>query len=118
MMKRILLNLIAISLLAIPLMVLAAQAAEPGYQEAPMVGVQETVTRVTNIIFSIVLLGAAICVIIAASMFLTAAGDPEKINSARNYLLYALIAVIVAVAARGIVWFVTTAVWPAAVKPT
>ena len=46
---------------------------------------------------------AGVFVLIAAFTFLTAGGDPEKVSSARDKIVYALIAVVVAVIATGLV---------------
>lgn len=54
-------------------------------------------------LFYILLTVAAIFIIVAAYHFVTAAGDPEKIKTARNFVLYALIGVMVAFLSRGLV---------------
>jgi hypothetical protein len=46
---------------------------------------------------------AVIYIIMAAFNFVTAAGDPEKVTKARNFVLYALIGVLVAFAAKGLI---------------
>ncbi len=56
--------------------------------------------------FTILLVVAAIFIIIAAFYFVTAAGNPETISKARNFVLYALIGVMVAAMARGLVYMV------------
>lgn len=54
-------------------------------------------------LFYILLTVAAIFIIVAAYHFVTAAGDPEKIKTARHFVLYALIGVLVAFMATGLV---------------
>ncbi len=62
--------------------------------------------RVTNWIFGILMLGAVIVILIAAFTFLTAAGDAEKVKTARNYIVYALVAIVVAFVSKALVtWF-------------
>jgi len=51
-------------------------------------------------LFYIILIAAIFMVLVAAFTFLTAAGDPEKTTKARNYILYAIVAVIVAFLAK------------------
>ena len=106
-MKKILLSLIAITFLSIPLIGLAVPV-----EEAPVIEFDTAVTRVMNLLFTVLMLVAAIFVLIAAFMFLMAGGDPEKVNKARDYILYALIGVVVAFIARGLVLFVKTVMKP------
>ncbi|MDE2018846.1 MAG: hypothetical protein KGJ13_00690 [Patescibacteria group bacterium] len=54
-----------------------------------------------NWIFWFLIILTVIFVLIAAFKYLTAAGDPEKVKSASHTLLYAAIAVIVALIAKG-----------------
>jgi len=108
-MKKVLVSLVLTSLLLIPILVLA-QAGQPGPVTAPgwlTYDVQRTLEAVTNYLFGILLVIAAIFIIIAAFMFVTASGDPDKTKTARNFVLYALIGVLVAFLARGLVMFVS-----------
>ena len=61
-----------------------------------------TVYRITDLIFAILLMIAVIMGLMAAYNILTAAGDAEKINKGRDLLLYAIIGVVVAFFARAI----------------
>ena len=67
-----------------------------------------TILSVRDWLFYILLIIAAIFIIIAAYYFVTAAGDPEKVKNAKNFVLYALIGVLVALMARGLVSLVKT----------
>ena len=58
--------------------------------------------RVGDWISAIVLALAIIFILVSAFQFLTAAGNPEKISSARNMLIYALVAVAIAAVAWGL----------------
>ena len=67
-----------------------------------------TLTDITGIIltiitwlFTILIFLAVLFIIIAAFKYLTAAGDPEKVKSASNMLIYAAVAIAVALLARG-----------------
>lgn len=64
--------------------------------------VESLLLTVANWIFGILILLAVVFVLVAAFRYLTAAGDPEKVKSASNTLIYAAIAVAVALLARGI----------------
>jgi len=101
-MKKILSSLILISLLAVPVIGLA-QA-----ETAPTIDVMVALTRVTNWLFAILLIIAVIYIILAAYNFITAGGDPAKVQMARSNLMYALIGVAVALLARGLVALVRT----------
>ena len=58
--------------------------------------------RVGDWISAIVLALAITFILVSAFQFLTAAGNPEKISSARNMLIYALVAVAIAAVAWGL----------------
>jgi uncharacterized BrkB/YihY/UPF0761 family membrane protein len=49
---------------------------------------------------------AILFIIISGYYFVTASGDTEKINKAKNLLLWAVIGVIVVIGARGLVEFI------------
>ena len=76
-----------------------------------------TFNDVTNIlgtfmswIFTILIFLAVIFVLYAAWLYLTAAGEPEKVSKANKTLLYAAIAVAVAILARSLPGLVGTIV--------
>ena len=56
-----------------------------------------------NWAFYIILFAAVLMIVAAAFVFLTAAGDQEKTSKARGYILYAIIAVVIAFLAKAIV---------------
>ena len=96
-MNKIISTVTTISVLALPLLVLAQR------EEAPELDIMQTLDAIVNWLFTILLIVAAIFIIIAAYFFVTAAGDPEKTGKARNFVLYALIGVLVGFAAKGLV---------------
>ena len=67
-----------------------------------------TIGAITNWLFIILLIGAVIIIIIAAWTFLTAGGDTEKTKKARDYIIYALIAIVVAFLAKAVVVLIAT----------
>jgi len=71
--------------------------------DAPNQNVMSVLNNITNWLFAILLVIAAIAIIIAAFKFVTAQGDPEAVKSARQFVLYALIGVLVGILARGLV---------------
>ena len=62
--------------------------------------VQSSVCTVINWIFYVVIVVAVIMVLVAAFKYLTAAGDPDKVKSASHTLLYAAVAILVAILAK------------------
>lgn len=93
---------LSLLMLLLPVLVLGQAG---GKTELPTTeqAVYDTINKAITWLFYILLLGAAIMIIIAAYTFLTAAGDPDKTKSARNYIVYALVALVVGFLAKAIV---------------
>ncbi len=70
------------------------------FSNQSLVGVVETIG---SYVIGILVIVAVFYVLWAAYTFITAAGDTEKITSARNRIMYAGIGIIVALLARGII---------------
>jgi cytochrome bd-type quinol oxidase subunit 2 len=69
----------------------------------PTNSVENAINNVMNWFFVIVLIIAVIFLLWAGFLFITAGGDPDKVNTARQNVMYAMVGVAVAVLARGIV---------------
>lgn len=69
--------------------------------------VTSTIRQVANILIFIVGAIAVIMIIIGAIRYTIAQGDQNAITSAKNTIIYALVGIVVAVSAYGIVTFVT-----------
>lgn len=92
---------------------LGIAAVEPPPEEIPTGITSPTallalIETVGNWLFSFLLVGAMIAIVVAAYQFITAAGSSEKVTSARNWVIYALAGVAVAVLSKGLVTFVRT----------
>ncbi len=99
-MKKGVLALLLIGFLTLPIIGLATITPAP---EVPfLIGLD----RIVNIIFTILVAAAVIFVMIGAFQLLTAGGDAEKVSQGREKILYAVIAVVVALLARGIIAFI------------
>ncbi|MBI2591254.1 MAG: hypothetical protein HYW34_01085 [Candidatus Brennerbacteria bacterium] len=61
------------------------------------------INNITSWVSGLLIAVAVLFVIYAAYLYLTSAGDAEKVKSASNYILYAVIAVVVALASRGLI---------------
>ena len=100
-MKKIFLSLLTIGILAVPIAGIAVTS-----QELPERTAEQTlgvIDYVLNLIFGIFLVIASICLIIGGFHFIMSGGDPEKVGTGRNFVLYGIIGVIIAVLARGII---------------
>jgi len=71
------------------------------------VDVFKTLNAIVNWAFAILLVMAALFIVVAAFYFVTAGGAPEKIEMARNLILYAIIGVVVALLAKGLIKLVS-----------
>lgn len=67
-----------------------------------LVGTGGLLCKVFGLLFTILIIVAVIFVIVAAFKYVTAAGDPEKVKSANHQLVYAAIAILVALIAKGL----------------
>ncbi|KPJ55220.1 hypothetical protein AMJ47_01825 [Parcubacteria bacterium DG_72] len=101
-MKKVLTGVTTASLLILPALALAQGAT------APTVDIFTALATLTDYLFTILLIVAVIFLIIAAFTFISASGDPDKVGKARNFVLYALIGIAVAVAAKGLVALIQT----------
>ena len=101
-MKKIISALILLSVLAVPVIGLA----DAPDRELPEYDVMLTLNNIVNWLFAILLIVAVIFLVIGGLQYVMAQGDAEKIKKAGQYILYALIGVIVALLARGLVTLV------------
>ena len=80
---------------------------------APQTDVMVVLDSITDWLFALLLIVAVIAIIIAGYYFITAQGDPDKVSKARNFVLYAVIGVLVGFIAKGLVALVGRVVEPA-----
>jgi len=125
--KLFLIGLLVAGLINIPLSVRQAKAEELLYQvcvnDPQAVACQDNknpsdpgnngiygpngvITKVANIVAFVVGIAAVIAIIIGGLQYVLATGDPQRINNAKNTILYALVGLVVVVAARSIIIFV------------
>lgn len=101
--------MIGVSLvLVLSFMVLGTASAQYNTPPAPQTTVESVddifvlVSNIFNILFWALIVLAGIFIIMAAFSYLTAGGDPEKVKTANQKVIYAAVAVVVAVLARAI----------------
>ncbi len=68
-----------------------------------MAGLFDVVEKVINYFFTALIVLAVIFIILAGFSFLTASGDPAKLNKAKNQLFWALVAVAIGALSKGMV---------------
>ncbi|OGZ26628.1 MAG: hypothetical protein A2365_01185 [Candidatus Nealsonbacteria bacterium RIFOXYB1_FULL_40_15] len=111
-MKKVILSLM-LGLLILPL-VAGAQALphnpESGSIPEDSEDVFVVIESVINWLFYIILIAAVIIILWAAFVFLTAGGNADNVAKARNLILYAIVAVVVAFLAKAIILLVGRAI--------
>lgn len=96
--NKILSSLISGAILTLPLIAMAAPPTPlPAAQTWPTI-----VTFIQGTLYTVGGVIIVIMIIIAGIMFITASGDPEKVQKARNTLLYAVVGGVVLVLATSI----------------
>ena len=63
----------------------------------------ELLDRIVAFIFNLALWIFPIMIVIAGFFFITAAGDPQKITTAKNIILWASIGLVIVISAKGLV---------------
>ena len=89
--------------LARPTVTLSPSATAP-----PALNVDEIISNIISYMYGFIIVVVVLMAMISAYMFVTAGGNPEQVTKARNWLMYALIGLAIAVLARGIVTLVLT----------
>ena len=122
-MKKFLVSLVVVGLVFLPFGVVLAQSGggtgntgtgdEAGDEEgeikvvkAPKISLLGTILKIINAAFTILILLSIIFLIIAGYYFVTAAGSPEQVVKARQMVLWAIVGVVMALLAKGIVTFI------------
>jgi len=87
-MKKIILGLVLFTLVMFPLVASAQDTLVP------------IVKKLSTWLLSLLSAFAALMIVVAGFTFVTAQGDPEKVKTARNFVLWALVGVLVG----GLAW--------------
>ena len=79
---------------------------EKGNTGNPLVGPEGIITKVIQILVIVLGIAAVIVIMVAGLSFVLSSGDPAKIATARNAIIYASVGLVVAVLAQTLVVFV------------
>ena len=74
---------------------------------------QELIYNIIDFLFALAIPLATLMIIVSAFYFVTAAGNPEQITTAKNIILWTLIGFLVILMAKGLVWFLMEVVFQA-----
>jgi len=107
-MKKIILTLLLISFLAVPFIGLTVSPIVPAGPLPTGIDPITAIQRITLLLFNILMGVAIIFVFWGAFLFFTAGGEKDQIQAGRNKIMWALIAVIVAVLAQATITWVRT----------
>jgi membrane protease YdiL (CAAX protease family) len=99
--KKILLSLVLFSIVLVPLIV----SAEPIEILNPLSynSLAELVEGVTDFLYGISLVLAPLFIVIAGYFFVTAAGDPNKIETGKKIILFTVIGFIIILLSKGLI---------------
>lgn len=91
----------AVALTAMPLLSLAAVETLPTGPRS-FEDILDILETLLNWMFTILMIVAVMFILWAAYLYLSAGGDPEKVKTASNQLIYAAVAIAVALVSQGI----------------
>ena len=117
-MTKILLLFLLISTMVVPFVVSAQLVGgdTPETIASTLTGLELVIDRIGGFLQTLLFALAGIFILIAGFQYLTAQGDPEKTKSAKNMIVYAIVAIVIALVAFG-VEAIIKAILPTAVSP-
>lgn len=95
-MKKIIVVLTLLAVLAVPVLALAQPSGQIG-------SLEELANKIKVAVWTVFGIIALLCFIVAGVLFMTAAGNPEKVAAARNAFLWGVAGVVVGILAYSIV---------------
>lgn len=106
-MKKVILSLVLTSLLVIPAIGFAAEQVPSGFCSfaTGSADLNSILGRICGVVFGVGMFIVVVFIVIAGIYFVMAKGDPDKIKTARDFLLYAIIGAAVMFAAAAIIAF-------------
>jgi len=94
---------VALGLILSPLATASAIGGVDPVVPPEQIRIKNLIITITNWGFGLLIIVAAAFILFAAYLYLTAGQNPENQAKAKNYILYAVIAIIVGFVARGLV---------------
>lgn len=104
-MKKNLLQIVtngSLALLLLPVFASAVGVQKPPTTIGKFEDLLDKVCTLTDYMFTLLLILSIFFVILAAFQYLTAGGDPEKVEGANKQILYAAVAIVIALFARAV----------------
>jgi len=89
---------VLVSIFLLPVFAVLAGPTPP-----PNVNPWDAINRITDFVFGLVIVLALLFIIVAAIMFITSAGNDEQVKKAKTMLWSALIGIVVALLAKGVI---------------
>lgn len=96
-------NTVVLFVFLLPTIILAAEPSHAVDTPEKVIGL---IQRVTDWAYSILLVLAVLFIVYAAYLYLFSEGDTEKTEKAKKQIFYAVVAVAIAILAKGIIAFV------------
>jgi hypothetical protein len=103
-------KILATSLTALQILPLLVLAQVTPLPESPVRSFEDFLSilrYVVNFVFTLLMILAIIFILIAAFNYLTAMGNPEKVKAAQSMLIYAAVAIAIALIAQGVQFMVS-----------
>ena len=102
-MNKILLSIVLLSVVAMPMIALAAETLPAVADTFNVDSLIVIIDNIADFIFTGLLIAATFFIILAAWNYMNAGGETEKLDSARDQIKNALIGIIIAMVAKGLV---------------
>ena len=99
---------VALGLTLLPFLALAQVGQVPGPIVTSPVEIAALIQKVLNFVAAIVMTIALIMLLWSAILYLTAGGSEERVGRAKNYLIYAIVGIVVAILAFSVQPFLQT----------
>ena len=102
-MKKIVIFLVIISCV-VPFISRSANLQNPLKYES----IEELVEAIINFVFNLALVIAPLIIIIGGFYIITSSGNPEKIKTGKNIIIYALVGILIILVSKGVVAIITS----------
>jgi uncharacterized membrane protein len=106
--SKIIVSLLLLAVVLTPVLALAAEESGTGIPTRPtgvdsVTNLDTLYNKIGNLLWQIVAIVALVLFVVAGIMFMTAQGDPTKVATARMFVLWGVVGIVVALLAYSIV---------------